>query len=450
MACAGEIVVSLSICTMMNLLYSHTGRRLLAPSRLLTALIFIVAALCVSAQSVESLPDPNIGNRHDFISDPYGMLSPEVKTLVNSRLDSLRNATTCEVGVAVVKTTGDMPVEEYAYDLFRHWGLGKKDKNNGVLLLIAADDRAARIEVGSGAEGVIPDVAAGKIIRRAVMPAMKRNDPDRAVTDATAMISAALSDPAVAEELRSSRSARDSIESPVSSDMIFGFLCAIAFTVFLLTLIMFIIDLFAVRKRDNYRRAMIWHTHMRTYWWGSLFSLGLALPIAFIAWRLYRHSRDVPEICDSCGAKMRKLSEEEDNAYLSGSQDLEERLGTVDYDVWLCPECGSVERFPFVEHQLKYRKCPECGTIAMTLEMDKIVVPPTTTRAGHGERVYQCQFCRHTHREGYVIPKKPDPAAAAVAAGIAAGSSRGGSGGGGFGGGFGGGMSSGGGASGHW
>ena len=202
MACAGEIVVSLSICTMMNLLYSHTGRRLLAPSRLLTALIFIVAALCVSAQSVESLPDPNIGNRHDFISDPYGMLSPEVKTLVNSRLDSLRNATTCEVGVAVVKTTGDMPVEEYAYDLFRHWGLGKKDKNNGVLLLIAADDRAARIEVGSGAEGVIPDVAAGKIIRRAVMPAMKRNDPDRAVTDATAMISAALSDPAVDSYVR--------------------------------------------------------------------------------------------------------------------------------------------------------------------------------------------------------------------------------------------------------
>ena len=218
---------------------------------------------------------------------------------------------------------------------------------------------------------------------------------------------------------------------------------------------MFFIDLFVSRKRDNYRRAMIWRAHLSTYWWGTLLSCGLALPLALIARHLYRHSRELPENCDSCGARMRKLPEDADNAYLSASQDLEEKLGTVDYDVWLCPECGTVERFPYVEHQLKYRKCPDCGTVAMGLVMDKVVQPATTQRVGHGERIYQCQFCHATRREGYVIPKKVDPAtaamaAAAIGAAIGRGGNGGGNGGGPTPGGFGGGHSSGGGATGSW
>ncbi|MDE5902936.1 MAG: TPM domain-containing protein [Muribaculaceae bacterium] len=425
--------------------------------RVLLAVVLIICGMAGAvAQPPDEIRNPNLGNIQDFVADPYDQLSRATESHINDRLVELRKTTTCELAVAIIHTTGDLSIEDYAYTLFRRWGLGRADNNNGVLLVVATDDRTARIEVGSGAEGALPDITCGKIMRDAITPALKDGSINQAVSNGVDMIYEVLTQPEVAEELRSAHtdSAADRIRA-IDGDTIWNFLWVTAVCVFLFTLVMFFIDLFASRKHDHYRRAMIWRAHLQTYWWGAVLSCGLALPLALIAWWLYRHLRDVPEICDSCGAKMRKLPEDEDNAYLSPSQDLEEKLGTVDYDVWLCPECGTVERFPYVEHQLKYRKCPDCGTVAMGLVMDKVVQPATTQRAGHGERIYQCQFCRKTHREGYVIPKKVDAAAAAItAAAIGAAMSRGGGGGGNGGGptpgGFGGGHSSGGGATGRW
>lgn len=409
--------------------------------------------LAASAQSPESLPNPNVGHPDNYIADPAGQLSPQAKREVNSRLDALRKRTTCEVGVAVVNSLEGMTIEDYSYELFRHWGLGKKDNNNGVLLVISPAGKAARIEVGSGAEGVLTDISCANIIRNKVVPAMKKGNVDKAVAGAVEDIYGAMTDPAVAGELRSAQGeAGLSRIKTLDKDVLWNFLVLVAGCVFLFTLVLFIYDFSSTRRRDNYRRAMTWRNHLRTYWWGSLLSLGTALPFAILAYLLYRHARDVTEICDTCGGKMKKLSEKDDNAYLSPSQDFEERIGTVNYDVWLCPKCGTVERFPYVERQLKYQECPECHTIAMNLVMDKVVDPPTTKSEGHGERLYQCQFCRHTKRENYRIPRKADDSAVLAAAVLGSAIGRGGHGGGGGGsiGGFGGGHSSGGGASGHW
>lgn len=434
--------------------FYNTGAGRKGALRVIAMAVMLLVGMAAYAQLPEELPDPNKGNPNNFIADPYGELSPSTVNFVNSKLKSLRDATTVEVGVAVVKTTGDLSIEDYAYRLFDHWGIGKPDVENGLLLIIATDDRTARIEVGSGAEGVMTDIAAAKILRKGVVPAMKDYYINQAVSSAVDMINDTFTNPEVGDELRSNEDSGPMDGLKVLDKSVWlSFLMVIAICVFVFTLAMFLLDYFAARKRDNYRRAMTWYPHLKTYWWGAVFSCGLALPIALLAWWLYRRSRDVPEICDTCGAKMNKLSEDEDNAFLSASQDFEEKLGTVDYDVWLCPECGTVERFPYVENQLKYQKCPECGTIAMNLVMDKVVVPPTSQKEGHGERLYQCQFCRHTKREGYRIPKSVDAAGAALAAGAVAGMlGRGG--GGGFPsgprGGFGGGHSSGGGATGRW
>lgn len=417
-------------------------------------LMLFVGIANLHAQLPEELPNPNVGNPQNYVSDPNGMLSSSTKRHVNEVLDNLRHNTTAEMAVAVIRTTDDLPIEEYSYRLFKHWGIGKSDNNNGLLLVVAIDDRQAKIEVGSGAEGVITDMAADKVLRNALVPAMKEGNLNQAVANTVDDLYEAMTEADVAEELRSNRpeGAMSEVRA-IDGDVIFSFIGVVAICVFLFVLAMFFIDFFSARKRDNYRRAMTWRPHLPIYWWGALFSCGLALPLALIARHLYRTSRFKPEICDSCGAKMKRLPEDEDNAYLSASQDFEEQLGTVDYDVWLCPECGTVERFPYVEEQLKYHKCPECNTIAMNLVMDKVVDEPTTTREGHGERIYQCQFCRHKRREGYRIPKKVDAAAAALAAGAVAGMMSGrnsGGNGGGFNGGFGGGHSSGGGATGRW
>ena len=152
--------------------------------------------------------------------------------------------------------------------------------------------------------------------------------------------------------------------------------------------------------------------------------------------------------CPACKGKMHKLNEEEDNNLLSPSQDFEEKINSVDYDVWVCEECGSVERYAFPNKQSKYEECPICHTKALLMVKDHTVVPATTRSTGIGEKIYECKYCHNHTKRRYTIPKKDDGTAAALAAGALLGSRGGNSGG--FGGGFGGGRTGGGGGGGRW
>lgn len=87
-----------------------------------------------------------------------------------------------QVGVAVIKTLDGDTVENYAYDLFQNWKLGKKDENNGVLILLAVKERKIRIEVGYGLEGAIPDSVSGRILDQS-MDALGDDDFDKALKE---------------------------------------------------------------------------------------------------------------------------------------------------------------------------------------------------------------------------------------------------------------------------
>lgn len=413
-------------------------------------LMFSVIPGVIRAQAPATLKNPNLDDPDNYVCDPYNMLSRRTVEFVNEKIAEVRRKTSAEIAVAVVHDLDGMTREDYAITLFREWGLGKKDKNNGVLLMIATVDRQCFIQVGSGMEGVLPDISCGHIIRRFIIPQMKDNNINQAVAGGVNEIALVLTDPTVAEEIKSDLGASAAGRfKTLDSEVFLDFLILFASLVFLFSLGMLLIDLFQIHNKDNYRRAMTLRNHLATYWWTAILSFGAALPIALIAYFTYKRARNVREVCDTCGALMNKLSEEDDNAYLSGSQDFEEKLGTVDYDVWLCPDCGTVARFPYTEKQLKYQRCPQCHTIAMSLVMDKVVVEPTLKRPGHGEKLYRCQYCNHERREGYSIPKK-DNGAAFLGAAVALGSVSGHGGGGFSGGGFGGGSTSGGGAGGSW
>lgn len=436
----------------------HTHYRLMKTR---ITVILAMLALCLCAQGrvyrPSDMANPNVADRRAYVADPGTMMSPQAKARVNARLNALRDSTTCEVAVAVVPDMGDMEIEEYTRRLFDQWGVGKADRDNGVLVVIAPEQRRVRIEPGYGAEGVLPDIACARIIDQAVVPAMRRGDLDAAVDNATAMIAAALSDPAVAAELRSDQPDRRQGEAPLSKDELMEALTWFGGAMFVAVAVWFCICLWRSRKcRGRYVRALFWRRQQWVMWLGAALSLGTGIVFALLTWFLYRVNRNRSIRCDNCGTRMKRLGEKEDNLYLTPSQDLEERLNTIDYDVWKCPKCGEVERFPYKVNQMKYTECPNCHTVAMHLKYDRTVVPPTTRQTGVGEKVYECEYCHHNRRDRYTIAKRPDPAAVAAAAALGAAASRhrggggGGFGGGGFGGGFGGGSSGGGGASGGW
>lgn len=399
----------------------------------------------------EELPNPNVERRDVYVSDVGNLVGREAKEKVNRELYELRKQTSAEVAVAVVPSIGDMRVEEFSEKLFTHWGLGKDDKDNGVLILIVPEQRETFIMTGYGVEGVLPDISVKKIVERSIVANMKQGDLDAAVVASASDVAQALSDPEFAEELKSSRKEawEAGEEPPITGEDIMTFVWWVAFGVFLVAVGLFVYDSIRVKRQpDRYHKALVRHSHRLTYWLLALLSLGMALPVALIAEWLRRRSRNKPLKCAVCGHKMKKLSEEEDNALLSASQDFEEHLQTVDYDVWQCPECGAVERFAFKMPQNKYTECPSCHTIAMCEVRDHTVVPATTKQTGEGEKIYECQFCHHQNRRRYVIPKKDDGEAAALAAGAIIGSL--GRGGRSHGGGFGGGSTGGGGAGGRW
>ena len=179
-----------------------------------------------------------------------------------------------------------------------------------------------------------------------------------------------------------------------------------------------------------------------------LSALGAGVPL-LVYWMLTRKMkrvRDHSRQCPNCGTQMERLPEDKDNEYLTPAQDTEERINSVDYDVWLCPACGETDIIPYVNDQAAYTVCPRCHARACILTADRVVVPPTVSREGQGVKVYSCRSCGFQNNRPYSIPRRQPPVVI-----IPPGGGSGFGGGGGFSGGsFGGGMTGGGGASGGW
>ena len=433
---------------MKNYLLSHNSYKFWICLFLLLSQLISVAR----DYSPDDLINPNIKDRRVYVTDPENLVGEAAKQEANATLWNLRRATGAEVALVVVPNTGDYTEDEFATKLFDDWKIGKSDKDNGVLILIVPDQRAARIATGYGVEGIIPDIAARKIIQRSIVPYMKEGDINTAVVNVSIDVASVLSDPVAAAELESNQQEawNQLPESDITTEDFITFIICVMFGVFLVSLCKLIYDSNKVKKLDRYSQARVWHDNSTTYLLLGLLSLGLGLIPYWIVRRKYHKARNKPMKCPACKGQMHKLNEEEDNNLLSPSQDLEEQLNSVDYDVWVCEDCGTVERYAFPNKNSKYQECPHCHTKAMYFVQDHTLVPATTRHAGMGERVYDCKYCHNRTTKKYNIPKKENTsAAAAIAAGTILGAgSRGGAGG--FGGGFGGGRTGGGGATGRW
>lgn len=104
------------------------------------------------------------------VNDYAGLFKPEETSALEARLKAIEDASSNQIVVAVFKTLEGDSIEDFTIRLAEKWGLGQKGRDNGVLLLIAKDDRKVRIEVGKGLEGAITDALSGRIIRDVLAP----------------------------------------------------------------------------------------------------------------------------------------------------------------------------------------------------------------------------------------------------------------------------------------
>jgi uncharacterized protein len=146
-----------------------------------------------AVHTVDDVPDPSLtGGR---VSNPDGILSPAAVGELNREILSLQQKTSIEVAVAAVGSTGNVPPEDFGIGLLRKWGVGKKGKDNGMLILLAADDRTVRFEVGYGLEGVMTDALSKRIQTMRMMPYLKSGDWDGAMLEAVRAVTEYFTDP---------------------------------------------------------------------------------------------------------------------------------------------------------------------------------------------------------------------------------------------------------------
>ena len=130
------------------------------------AAFVLLTAVKLDAAAIPSAPD-------NYIYDGAGIINASDYQSITRFLSELDRKTTAQVAVATVATTEPDVIETYAVKLFQQWGIGRRGKDNGVLFLIAKDDRKMRIEVGYGLEGALPDAICNRIINAIVVPEFK-------------------------------------------------------------------------------------------------------------------------------------------------------------------------------------------------------------------------------------------------------------------------------------
>jgi uncharacterized protein len=185
-----------------------------------------------------------------------------------------------------------------------------------------------------------------------------------------------------------------------------------------------------------------------------LFWFGGAAVAALGGWfyNLRKYLRFGPHGCSKCATRLELLSEQDDDARLSPVRQLEEKIGSVDYDVWICPACLNADTERYVIPFSGFKDCPRCAARTFKEDPQRITRPATTTRAGRARIDGRCVACKHKTVRHVVLPMIPVhhvDSGSSSSVGSSFGSFGGG--GGGFGGGsFGGGSSGGGGASRGW
>lgn len=118
----------------------------------------------------------------DYVNDFAGLLNHSDKLTIAKFAAGLERKTTAQIAVVTIKTTKPETIQGFSVRLFDQWKIGQKNKDNGVLLLMAVDDRKAWITTGYGLEGAIPDVIANKIVQNIMIPYFKRGRYSEGVT----------------------------------------------------------------------------------------------------------------------------------------------------------------------------------------------------------------------------------------------------------------------------
>lgn len=163
--------------------------------RSIRATLLFLALLC-AAGALADIQFPPLSGR---VVDRAGILSQDAVFRISELIQQHEKKTGNQLVVVTLPDLRGLTIEEYGYQLGRHWKIGQKGRDNGVLLLVAPDERQVRIEVGYGLEGALTDALSANIIHTKILPKFKNGDFDGGVTAGVESIISAIQNEYVPE-----------------------------------------------------------------------------------------------------------------------------------------------------------------------------------------------------------------------------------------------------------
>lgn len=348
----------------------------LAKGRWITRALLLSALLGrdSSAQDTTRLrwvPNPRV-TTGSWVSDPSQRLARPTVAKLDSVIGALHAQTTVEMTVVVLDTLDGLEPTDAALLLHRRWGVGSIQRDNGIVFLLSPRLRKTHVSVGYGLEGVLPDARVGRILDQFAVPHFRRDAFDEGLL-ATVPALAAVAATERNEGLPRARSFSATQNQDPYADQgrvrrtIGDFLANNAGIAFF---------------------GLI----------GSTFLLAIGYAVARKS--ITRHW---PRRCPKGHGALTRLAEEIDQRLLSPGQQVEEKLGSVDYDVWTCGTCTYKKVVPYRKLFSKYSPCPSCKS-RTCVSSRRTVTAATYTSAGVAEVSHVCKHCGYVGRTEEPIP----------------------------------------------
>lgn len=296
--------------------------------RLLAAALLLLP-VAVPAQDMAQLPgrlrwvpnptrmSPDATGSTGWVSDPAGHLAKATVAAIDSTIYALEQETGHEMAVAVLDSLDGLEPDQAALLLHRRWGVGKRDRNNGIVFLWSPAQRKLHVSVGYRLEGVLPDARTGRILDEHVLPRFREQQFDAGVLAGVRALAAA------AREEGATAVGVPAYHPAVGDDVL---------------------------EPEPWSPGGVWFSRVL-----AALAIAAAGLLGFSVWRRRR-----PRKCPTCRQAMMRLDEEADDARLSREERLEESLRSVNYDIWVCAPCGQQLIVPVVSWFSGYDRCGSC------------------------------------------------------------------------------------------
>jgi uncharacterized protein len=299
------------------------------------------------AINVADVPNPR--PRNSWISDTAHIIPADQEARLDALLERIHQQTHAEIAVVTVDAVSGTP-KQFSTALFNHWGIGSRERNDGVLFLMVMSQRRLEVEVGLGLEATLPNGWLGKMQTSSMVPHFKQGDFAGGLE--VGVIE-------VGTRIGASGLPVASLPPPVDEDnMPHPWLLGLLFV-------------------------------------GGVGAVGGGIRGA----RVLHHRR-----CKHCKVWRRVLSEEEDDAHLDAGQQREEELRSINYDVYVCGICSSLSVMAKRALFSRYSRCSSCGYRTMTTS-STTVETATTYSEGRAEVTEDCHHCNHHDVRYRTIPR---------------------------------------------